>query len=137
VWLASDRNGHVGAFVTAGWGPIPVRALTFEHDFVEDVESLVNELPRISTAQFLIADNVSSFTAMSERGFFVYDWRDVHRSLRECTRKYEPVAVPASPIRTADLPDPLIGVATSVTLSDVAFADRQALDISSLVKCCE
>jgi hypothetical protein len=137
VWLASDRDDHVGAFVTAGWGLIPIDVLTFEHGSVEDIEEYVTELPRISTARLTLPDDVPSFTAMAERGFFVYDWQDAHRSLRDHTRKYDPVAAPANPIRTADLPDPLIGFATCVTFNHLSFADGKALDISSLMECCE
>ncbi len=137
LWLASDRNGHVGAFFTAGWAPIPTRVLTFEDGSIEDIEERVNDLPRISTARLLIPDDVPSYMAMAERGLFVYDWTDAHRSLRESTRKYELVAVPANPIVTADPPELLIGFATRVTLNDLAFVDGQAVDIISLTECCE
>jgi hypothetical protein len=137
VWLAADRNGHVGAFVTAGFGPIPARALIYEQGSIEDIEGCVNELPRVSLARLLISGDVPSFIAMAERGLFVFDWQHVHRSLRDYTRKYEPVAAPVNPIMTADLPGRLVGFAASVTLDQVDFAVGQALDIFSLVECRE
>ena len=97
VWLASDSNGHVGAFVTAGVGPIPTSELNCEYGSVEGIENLVNALPRISPARLLLPIDVPSFCALAERGFFVSDWQDVHRASRGCTRKYEPVAVPINP----------------------------------------
>ena len=39
VWLASDREGRVGAFITAGVGPIPAEALSSVYMPVEDIEA--------------------------------------------------------------------------------------------------
>jgi len=137
VWLASDRDGYVGAFAKAGVGPIPTSELSCEYGSVEDIEKLVSALPRCSPARSLLPKDVPSFYALAERGFFVFDWQDAHRAGPDCTRKYESVAVPINPIMTANLPSPLVGFATCVTLDDIAFADVHSVEISSLTECSE
>jgi hypothetical protein len=134
VWLALDGDGHVGAFVSAGAGPIPERALACEHG-VEDIEKALLQLPRKSTAQLLIADDVPSFVDIAERGLFVYDWQDVHRNRRDCTHKYEPVAKPINPISAADLNPWLFEFARCVTFEHCRFVDGHALPVASLMPC--
>ena len=137
IWLASDRDGHVGAFVTAGVGPIPTSELNCECGSVEDIEKLVDALPRFSPARSLLPIDVPSFYALAERGFFVFDWQDAHRTARDCTHKYDAVAVPINPIMVANLPEPLAGFATCVTLEHLKFADGHAVEISRLTPCDE
>ena len=38
VWLASDGAEHVGAFITAGMGPIPAEVLRCDFLSVDDIE---------------------------------------------------------------------------------------------------
>jgi hypothetical protein len=84
VWIASDRDGHVGAFVTAGVGPIPELALnSAEPLLVEDIEEAILKLPKVSDCRLLVSiPRPDSFIDMAERGLFVYDWSDVHRTTR-------------------------------------------------------
>jgi hypothetical protein len=136
VWLASDRDGHIGAFITAGAGPIPVDALNSERLDVEDIEERVCSLPRISTARLLVrVKRPESFIAMAERGLFVYDWSDVHRTAREELRGYEPVAVPVNPVSTDGLGDELAASFAGIELKDVAFSDGHVLDIRKHMDC--
>ena len=51
IWLASDRAGHVGAFITAGRGPIPAEALRSDTVAVDDMEDHLVELPRVSQSR--------------------------------------------------------------------------------------
>ena|ERR1043166_7291195 len=84
VWLASDRTGHVEAFVTAGAGPIPVAALSGASLPIGDVEQAVCELPRISNVRLLVQmRRPDDFIEMAQRGAFTYDWHDIHRTVRE------------------------------------------------------
>jgi len=137
VWIASDSNGHVCAFVTGGIGPIPIEALNSELVSIEDIEELICQLPKASGVQLLISmKRPDDFIDMAERGLFVYDWRDVERSLKESTHMYEPIAVPITPISIDELPESLRGFATNISFSKVLFVDCHPLDVCLYVECC-
>jgi len=137
VWIASDRNGNLGAFVTGGVGPIPVLVLNSEWATVENVEEVVCQLPKVSEVRLLVSmKRPDDFIAMAERGFFVYDWRDVHRTARESTYTYELIAVPLNPIGSNKLPMPLAGLVTEVRLDEVVFTEAASLDVSVQIECC-
>lgn len=136
VWIASDGNGHVGAFVTAGEGPIPVQALRNEQIDIKDVEEAVCQLPQVTSARLLVQiKRPDDFIAMAERGLFVYDWRDVHRPVRKSKDAYEPVAVPLTPITSDALPETLAILAANVVLHNWEFIAGEPLDICSLMEC--
>jgi hypothetical protein len=136
--LASDRDGHLGAFVTGDVGPIPIQALNCEDALIEDIEELICNLPNASTALLLVSIKRSDdFVDLAERGVFVYDWSDVHRTARESIHAYELVATPVSPITVKMLPVKLASVAIALKFVDIAFADGQPLDIRTHMKCGE
>jgi hypothetical protein len=138
IWLASDREGHVGAFITAGVGPIPVEALSSVYMPFEDIEGRLCQLPPVSQAQLL--DSVKrpdDLINLAERGVFVYDWTDIHRTAREDLRVYEPVAVPTKPITVSSLPSDLAALAKVLRLADVVFAAGEAVDIRAHLSCAE
>src|SRR5215472_14947016 len=83
VWIASDRDEHCAAFVTAGVGPIPALVLnnTAKSVLIESIWEAILRLPKVSTCRLLVSvPRPDSFIAMAERGLFVYDWSDVHRT---------------------------------------------------------
>ena len=109
AWVASDRDGHVAAFVTAGIGPIPVLALNNTGPLlVEDIEEAIFRLPKVSACCLLVSvPRPDSFIAMAERGFFVYDWSCLHRTRVSEIDEYEPMACPVSPLLLDELPEML------------------------------
>lgn len=122
VWLASDGSGMVGAFITAGEGPIPVSALSAAVE-EPDLESQVHRLPVICQATLLVNVPVAtSFLALAKRGLFVFDWRDIHRSSAEATGMYELVCVPERPIAAAALPSLLQATAQVTSLKVASFS---------------
>jgi hypothetical protein len=138
VWLASDREGHLGAFITAGVGPIPAEALKSDYVPVEDIEGLVCDMPHVSGARLLVSvKRPDDFVDLAERGVFVYDWTDIHRTARDAVRAYEPVAVPVKPIKVDVLPADLAAVAQALKFVDVAFADEKRLDVRVYMGCHE
>jgi hypothetical protein len=138
VWLASDREGHLGAFITAGVGPIPAEALKSDYVPVEDIEGLVCDMPNVSGARLLVSvKRPDDFVDLAERGVFVYDWIDIHRTAREAVCAYEPVAVPVKPIKVDLLPADLAAVARALKFVDVAFADEKRLDVRAYMGCHE
>lgn len=138
VWVASDRNGNLGAFVTGGVGPIPLQVLTDELVSIEDIEERLCELPKVSDLRLLVSmKRPDDFICIAERGFFVYDWRDVHRTSHESTHVYEPIAVPLNPISVDALPEPLHSLAASLRFGNVAFVDETTIDVRAHVECRE
>ena len=136
VWLASDEQGHLGAFITAGVGPIPAAAFDSGLIELEDIEGRLCQLPLTSHAQLLVSvKRPDDFIDLAERGFFVYDWTDVSRTTQEELRVYELVAVPTQPLNVGSLPPDLATVATVLRLSDLVFAAGSAVDVRAHLRC--
>jgi hypothetical protein len=72
------------------------------------------------------------FITLAERGLFVYDWRDIHRTKQQETRSYELVAEPNSPLSiSGNLASFMEGVVTM----DADFASERTLDVQRYVPC--
>jgi hypothetical protein len=94
AWLGADEIGRVGLFITAGEGPVPETAL---HQLELGIwpEKAVAGLPRVGPCNLLAeVPNPNSFIEAAERGIFVYDWTDIHRSRSGEMDSYELVASP-------------------------------------------
>ena len=136
VWLAADREGHVGAFVTAGVGPIPVDALREDLLSVEELEDRVLELPPVSGVELRISvPRPDSFLRLAERGLFVYDWRDVHRVWWGKRGAYEIAAVPTQPLERRSLPPDLAAVVDALLLEELRFSARAKVDVRRHLRC--
>ena len=136
VWLAQDRDGHLGAFVTGGRGPIPIQFLDSRRIPVQDIEELILDLPCISTAHLLVPyKRPDDYVAIAERGIFTYDWSDVHRTKLESGHAYELIAMPNRPIQVDALPGALVAISDIVV--DAAFANEKLLNIRKYVSCRE
>jgi hypothetical protein len=138
VWIAADRNGNLGAFVTAGVGPIP--ALTLNNDAlpVEEIEMMLDELPQVSDFHLLASmKRPDDFISLAERGFFVYDWSDVHRSTKKYIRVYEQIAVPLKPITLDALPTLLKKIAMDIKFHNEVFIEGKNVDVKGQCDCCE
>lgn len=99
VWVAANGKGHVAAFVTAGEGPVPKELVDAMDLVIGDVEEALLALPIVSDVLLEVSHpNMSSFIGMAKRGFFVYDWSDVHRATKDSLKAYERAVVPQSPI---------------------------------------
>ncbi|WP_175958541.1 hypothetical protein [Burkholderia sp. BCC0405] len=140
VWLASDCEGNIGAFITAGCGPIPEVTFDFERINIDDIEGRLCELPIVSRAQLLVSvKRPDDFVDLAERGLFVFDWTDIERSEQSALRAYELVAIPTNPISDISLlyaPD-LAELAKAVSLEEMNFSSQKVVDISSYVSCIE
>jgi hypothetical protein len=136
VWIASDYNGNIGAFVTGGEGPIPCSALRDKYFLIDDVEEALCDLPLVSGVRLLVSmPRPDDFIEMAKRGFFVYDWRDVHRTSRACSNMYEQIAVPQTPIALAALPVQMRSLASSVNFSPLAFENELSLSTGLKFEC--
>ena len=138
VWLASDRDGHLGAFITAGEGPIPAVALKSDYTAVEDIEALIGEMPTVSESCLLVSvPRPDDFLELAGRGVFVYDWTDVNRKAHDARHVYELVARPITPIKVDSLVGELAVVVSVVKFTELGFSDLLHLDVCSHMKCRE
>ncbi|AXI03806.1 hypothetical protein [Aquirhabdus parva] len=136
VWIASDRDGYIAAFITAGSGPIPINAFTPELQGIELIEQAIFQLPQVSEAKlFVQVPRPDSFIALATRGFYVYDWSDIHKTTSELNSAYELAAAPTNPIQWNTLPEPLSGLVNQVKFSDVAFVNLLSLDVYRQIEC--
>lgn len=136
VWIASDTAGNLGAFVTAGMGPIPILALNNRWIPIADIEEAICRLPEISTGQILVSmKRPDDFIMMAERGFFVYDWQDIHRKDVERSGKYEKVAEPATPLSRDFLPSSLLEIASSIVFQKLTFSGNGLIDLAQDIDC--
>jgi hypothetical protein len=121
VWLAVDESGTVGAFITAGEGPIPKSALA---QALEEpgLEPQILELPFKCEAVLRVQVPIAtSFIELASRGLFVYDWQDAHRTMAKARGLYELVCQPKLPIVESSLPDHLRVAARATVLQAVSF----------------
>lgn len=96
-WLASDRDGQLCVFVTRGRGPISALALLETYP-LDGLEERLLALPKASDIERRIRMPRSDrLVAFAERGFFVYDWSDVHRT-ESYIDEYELIALPYRPV---------------------------------------
>jgi hypothetical protein len=133
-WLASDRIGQLGVFVTGGSGPIPAQALLLPYP-LDDLEKTLLELPIASDIDLRVrVPRPGRFVALAERGFFVYDWSDVHRT-EQYIDEYELMALPYRPLTLDVLPDSLLDTARAVRFSAVSFASAWRVDVRAHMAC--
>src|SRR5688572_14198264 len=133
-WLASDRIGQLGVFVTGGSGPIPAQARLPTY-LLDDLEKTLLDLPRASDIDLRVrVPRPDRFVALAERGFFVYDWSDVQRT-EQYIDEYELMALPYRPITLDLLPDHLADTARAVRLGAVSFASAWRVDVRAHMAC--
>jgi hypothetical protein len=136
VWLATDRNGCLGAFITAGIGPIPKAVFANSNFPDEDFEEYLIELPQISEVEMLVElPRPDSILALASRGLFVFDWSDIHRTDKERINKYELLAKPVHSKSIASLPKKLSDLFAIVKLEQMSFPESETIDIRSFYSC--
>jgi hypothetical protein len=117
-WLASDADGHVALFSTAGQGYAPPAFLqnTDAHDtaIAEILELAVTTSARF--APQLAPELQNTWKGVAERGLFAYD--ALQKGDRYCL-----VAAPEIPIISNDLPKVTRAVAVSITFRYLRFRE--------------
>lgn len=133
VWIASDQDGHLAALVTAGVAPIPIDILNNPVVDIQDIEQLICNLPKITKSNLVIqVPRPDDFIDMAERGFFVYDWHDVHRTESDKTNLYELIATPNIPIQLNVLSNQLADLAKKIKFTNISFTNSLMLDANTL-----
>ena len=135
-WLASDRIGQLGVFLTGGSGPIPAQLLLPPY-LLDDIEETILALPKASDIDLRVkVPRPDRFVALAERGFFVYDWSDVHRT-EQYIAEYELMALPYRPLTLDLLPEKLLDTARAARLGAVSFASAWRVDVRAHMACRE
>ena len=118
AWIATDSLGQVALFTTGGQGPIPTTALTSAVSAEQDALSI----PVTCDSQVLVSlPRPDSFIDLARRGFFAYDWTDVHRYSSQELAAYELQAKPTCPLHISALPAVLQALAASTVFPHDAF----------------
>ena len=127
-WLASDRDGHLGIFVTRGRGPIPAQALLETYP-LDSIEEQLLALPKASDIELRVRMLRSDrLVALAERGLFVYDWSDAHRT-EQYIDEYELIALPYRPLALDSLPENLLDAARWVRFTAISFTSAWRIDV--------
>lgn len=126
-WLASDADGYVALFSTAGGGYAPDEFLrdTDAHDAAIDA---VLASPASTVARFapeLPPGLKNTWRMVAERGLFAFD-SDPHGG------PYRMVAAPADPIRIVDLPRSVIDIVGRLKLRQVRFVGQPVITMELL-----
>ncbi len=130
-WLATDAEGFVALFSTAGGGLVPeaLQLDTDAHGHAIDALLAMAPLTRARFAPHLPADLVNTWRLVAERGVFAFD-ADSNGG------PYHLVAAPESPVEVSQLPDAVAAVARRVRLSGARFKpglrNEPALDVSAI-----
>ena len=121
-WLGVDRHGHVAAFSTAGYGPVPVE-VNQHHADVDVALDQIRELPVTGSAivQHRGGGDYSDWYAYSAKGFYAYDWQ-------VWAGPYQRISSPTVPISINQLPTELRAVAHFAEFP-VSFADEPEITV--------
>jgi hypothetical protein len=74
------------------------------------------------------------FVHFASRGFFAYDWQDVHRT-GGFSRRYEMLSRPERPIQVSEMPEQFQSLLRSTTLAGLRFADNLTIDVRGYFGC--
>jgi hypothetical protein len=126
-WLASDADGHVAIFSTAGGGFAPPEFLrdTEAHDVAIDAVLASTPITQARHAPQLPPGVENTWRLVAERGLFAFD-ADPHGG------PYRLVAAPKDAIHIADLPDAAVAVATQLVYPNLKFGDLQEVSSDML-----
>ncbi|MEG0482507.1 MAG: hypothetical protein RR575_07045 [Acinetobacter sp.] len=130
MWIAVDQAGMLGAFMSAGEGDIPTNAIHSTIILLEELEEKILQFP-ISSLVDLKKDipRPDDFIALSGRGFFVYDWSDIHH-YSKYSNGYELISVPRTPAYLKQLPKNYLLYLQELCLKKSSFHDSNFLNIN-------
>ncbi|MFJ3049839.1 hypothetical protein [Pseudomonas nitroreducens] len=130
AWMAVDALGHVAIFTSGGVGAVPSTAVAS----IDITEPELDSLPETSGFDLLVnLPRPDDFVRFAKRGFFAYDWSDVHRVTRRRIGGYELQARPLRPLTLSELPASLRATAAATELLDVSFG-ASAIPATALLK---
>lgn len=130
-WIAVDRKGRVGVFITAGSGPIPKACFT-EAEVLDQIWDAIHSLPEVMDYELVVSvPRPDDFIAIAKRGLFSFDWQQFQE-----TPRYEIQARPKTPLTVDAIlwPQELRGLLPQVTSSLLDF-DDDGIDVTCALDC--
>ncbi|MDP2306306.1 MAG: hypothetical protein Q8P18_09795 [Pseudomonadota bacterium] len=128
-WLASDADGNVALFSTAGGGYVPGEFLrdTDAHDRAVDSISGMRARTRALFAPRLAPGLPNTWLTMAERGVFAFDSDSFGGP-------YRLVAAPEAPVRASELPEAAAAVVGGLILEHLRFAELKEITAGDLTR---
>jgi hypothetical protein len=125
-WVASDGEGYVGFFSTAGGGYAPSEFLrdTDSHDRAIEAIGALKARTSVAFLRAPAKGDLATWTRMAERGLFAFD-ADVFGG------PYKLVAAPAIPVQIHELPASAVQVARSLRFLHLSFRSARELAIEA------
>lgn len=120
-WLAVDNKGQLGIFAASMNAPIPEKVKSSFENY-EKLRQRIDLVPK-ATISILVTPakgDFSNWIRFAEKGFFAFDFQDVHRT--EKKNQYDLIAKPARPLIIDELHLPSM-IADSLAKLDCDFAD--------------
>ena len=138
LWVASDALNHIGVFITAGIGPVPLVALDSSRMNIINVESEILKSAVVSEFEILVSvPQPDTFAELAARGIYVYDWTDVEKIMVEAVNMYELVAEPSTPVTIDSLPREILELAEVARFDGIDFAKSKFVDARKQFRCIE
>lgn len=126
-WFATDADGCIGHFATAGFGVVPGAVLA-RLDDLRHLDEQVLKLPVIAEATAHLPGSIEDWLEMARRGLFAYDWQ-------HWCGPYRRAATPSRALRITDLPTVLADALRIVEWPDVRFAEMREVRPEALCAC--
>ncbi len=120
-WLAVDNKGQLGIFTALIDAPLPDKVKVSFEDY-QNLRQII-ELISKSTSATLVTHqkgNFNDWIAYADKGFFAFDFQDVHRT--EKKNQYDLIARPTRPLTIDELHLPSM-LADSIVKIDCDFGD--------------
>ena len=125
TWVGQDRNGLLASFTTAGEGPAPGSLFNVaKREEIFSIEDEILKLPEITSAVLnpkVNYPNVGSYLKLSQRGFFSFDWSDVHKQTIDKKHTYELISKPSNPLLYSSLSADELKLLFVINLSGADF----------------
>lgn len=134
MWAASDRDGRIAVFFSAGQGPIPKSFLQYEDYDQEGLEAYMLGLPERGECITAGGQGLKNEEKLARSGCYIFDWSDVHRS-SGLLEAYELDKIPSKPLTLDGLSPDVRKLLTAVALPNVTFGDEAKLDIEAHCEC--
>jgi len=128
-WIASDGDGYIGFFATAGGGYAPPEFLedTDVHDRAIDAIRTTTACTSLGTPPAQAEGDLSTWTQMAERGIFAFD-------ADSFGGPYRLVAAPAIPVRVDELPESAADIVRRLCFRRLRFRSAHKLSTEDLKK---
>jgi len=128
-WIAKDVADQLAIFFNASIGPLPRIGVEYQEKYTDDIQYLVEDLPAVS--EYILLSDVprpDDFIEIARRGFYCFDWSDIHETESGKTGLYHLVSYPILPKRAWELNGNIGEITQSCPVSSIIF-DKSNLTI--------